>query len=125
MRVNRTTRFAPVRGDDGHDRSFITRDFNRGSGKENGTIPFYRRFFDRINKIIKIQNLQSRMHSVYTKFTRIRHLVYIKNTLSEQSVYTRFTPGLQSVNTEYTLNEQAVHRPIRPPLCGIVFLRGL
>jgi hypothetical protein len=33
-------RFAPVRGDDGHDRSFITRDFNRVWGKENGTIPF-------------------------------------------------------------------------------------
>jgi hypothetical protein len=37
--------FALVRGDDGHDRSFITRDFNRGSGKENGTIPFYAIFF--------------------------------------------------------------------------------
>ena len=32
--------FAPVRGDNGHDRSFITRDYNRGRGKENGTIPF-------------------------------------------------------------------------------------
>jgi hypothetical protein len=32
--------FAPVRGDDGNDRSFITRDFNRGWGKENGIIPF-------------------------------------------------------------------------------------
>ena len=42
--------FVPVRGDNGIDRSFITRDFNRGWGKENGTIPFYRRFFDRINK---------------------------------------------------------------------------
>jgi hypothetical protein len=31
---------APARGDDGHDRSFITRDFNRGEGNENGTIPF-------------------------------------------------------------------------------------
>jgi hypothetical protein len=82
-----------VRGDDGHDRSFITRDFNRGSGKENGTIPFYRRFFDRINKIIKIQNLQVRMHSVYTK-----------NTLSEQSVYTKFT-----------LSEQVVRQPILLP----------
>ena len=37
--------FALVRGDDGNDRSFITRDFNRGSGKENGTIPFYAIFF--------------------------------------------------------------------------------
>jgi hypothetical protein len=32
--------FAPARGDDGHDRSFIIRDFNRGEGNENGTIPF-------------------------------------------------------------------------------------
>jgi hypothetical protein len=32
--------FAPVRDDDGPDRSFITRDFNRVLGKENGTIPF-------------------------------------------------------------------------------------
>jgi hypothetical protein len=30
---------------------FITRDFNRGWGKENGTIPFYRRFFDRITSV--------------------------------------------------------------------------
>jgi hypothetical protein len=36
---------------------FITRDLNRGRGKENGTIPFYRRFFDGIIKIIKIQKL--------------------------------------------------------------------
>jgi hypothetical protein len=27
-------------GGDGHDRSFITRDFKRVWGKENGTIPF-------------------------------------------------------------------------------------
>jgi hypothetical protein len=27
-------------GDDGNDRSFITGDFSRGRGKENGTIPF-------------------------------------------------------------------------------------
>jgi hypothetical protein len=38
--------FAPVKGDDGNDRSFITRDFNGVRGKENGTIPFYRRFSD-------------------------------------------------------------------------------
>jgi hypothetical protein len=44
--IGRTVRFVPVRGDDGHDRSFITRDFNRARGKENGTIPFYRRFSD-------------------------------------------------------------------------------
>ena len=41
-------RFAPVRGDDGGDCSFITRDFNRVSGKENGTIPFYRRFLNKV-----------------------------------------------------------------------------
>ena len=40
MCANRAARFAPVRGDDGHDRSFITRDFNKVWGKENGTIPF-------------------------------------------------------------------------------------
>ena len=39
--------------------SFITRDFNRGWGKENGTIPFYRRFFDSINRI---QNLREVVH---------------------------------------------------------------
>jgi hypothetical protein len=33
-------RCAPVRGDNGSDRSLITRDFNKVSGKENGTIPF-------------------------------------------------------------------------------------
>jgi hypothetical protein len=44
------TRFAPVWGDDGNDRSFITRDFNRGSGKENGTIPFYATFFEIISE---------------------------------------------------------------------------
>jgi hypothetical protein len=27
--IGRAVRFASVRGDDGHDRSFITRDFNR------------------------------------------------------------------------------------------------
>ena len=27
--IGRVVRFTPVRGDDGHDRSFITRDFNR------------------------------------------------------------------------------------------------
>jgi hypothetical protein len=43
--------FAPARGDDGHDRSFITRDFNRGCGKENGTIPFYRRFLRELTKL--------------------------------------------------------------------------
>ena len=32
--------FAPVRGDDGNNRSFITRNFNRVGRKENGTIPF-------------------------------------------------------------------------------------
>jgi hypothetical protein len=32
--------FRRGRGGDGHDRSFITREFNRGWGKENGTIPF-------------------------------------------------------------------------------------
>jgi hypothetical protein len=40
--------FAPVRGDDGNDRSFITRDFNRGLRKENGTIPFYGRFLKKV-----------------------------------------------------------------------------
>jgi hypothetical protein len=74
--------FAPVRGDDGHDRSFITRDFNRGGGKENGTIPFYRRFFDRINKIIEIQNLRACKHSVYTKFTASLHESDTDHTLS-------------------------------------------
>ena len=49
--------FALVRGNDGHDRSFITREFNGVALKENGTIPFYRRFFD---GIIKIQKLQAR-----------------------------------------------------------------
>jgi hypothetical protein len=37
------TPFLPIcssKGADGSDRSFITRDFNRGCGKENGTIPF-------------------------------------------------------------------------------------
>jgi hypothetical protein len=38
--IGRAARFAPVKGDDGNDRSFITRDFNRAWGKENGTIPF-------------------------------------------------------------------------------------
>jgi hypothetical protein len=42
--------FTPERGDDGNDRSFITRDFNRGWGKENGTIPFYGRFSDDITR---------------------------------------------------------------------------
>ena len=37
--VGSVSGFAPVRGDDGIDLSFITRDFNRGWGKENGTIP--------------------------------------------------------------------------------------
>ena len=36
--------FASARGDDGNDLLFITRDFNRGLRKENGTIPFYGRF---------------------------------------------------------------------------------
>jgi hypothetical protein len=31
---------ASRRGDDGNNHSLITRDFNKGSGKENGTIPF-------------------------------------------------------------------------------------
>ena len=59
IRDGSVARFGPVRGDDGHDHSFITRDFNRGCGKENGTIPFYHRFFDRINTIIKMQNYRS------------------------------------------------------------------
>ena len=42
--VGRMVRFAPARGDDGNDLLFITRDFNRGLRKENGTIPFYGRF---------------------------------------------------------------------------------
>jgi hypothetical protein len=43
--------FAPVSGDDGHDRSFITREYDSSGLKENGTIPFYRRFFDRITEL--------------------------------------------------------------------------
>jgi hypothetical protein len=39
----------------------ITREYDRSDLKENGTIPFYRRFFDRINKI---QKLQARIHSM-------------------------------------------------------------
>jgi hypothetical protein len=31
--LRRDRGFAPVRGDDGNDRSFITRDFNSGLGK--------------------------------------------------------------------------------------------
>ena len=54
---------------------FITRDFNRGWGKENGTIPFYRRFFDRINKIIKTQNEQARIHRALPAFADADHFV--------------------------------------------------
>jgi hypothetical protein len=39
-KVGRAVRFAPVRGGNGNDCSFITRDFNWVWGKENGTIPF-------------------------------------------------------------------------------------
>jgi len=34
--------------DDGNGRSFITRDFNRGLGKENGTIPFSGSFLKKV-----------------------------------------------------------------------------
>jgi hypothetical protein len=47
-KAGRAVRFAPVRGDDGDDRSFITRDFNGDWGKENGTIPFYRIFLKKV-----------------------------------------------------------------------------
>ena len=39
---------ASARGDDGNDLLFITRDFNRGLRKENGTIPFYGRFLKKV-----------------------------------------------------------------------------
>ena len=71
--------FAPARGDDGHDRSFITRDFNGVGGKENGTIPFYRRFFD---GIIKIQKLQARIYSVNRRSTlRGKYLKIFENKM--------------------------------------------
>jgi hypothetical protein len=37
--------FAPVRGDDNNNCIFITREYDSFGLKENGTIPFYRRFF--------------------------------------------------------------------------------
>jgi hypothetical protein len=44
--------------------SFITREYDSSDLKENGTIPFSARFFDRINKN---QKLQARIQSVYTE----------------------------------------------------------
>jgi hypothetical protein len=38
----------------GNDRCFITRDFNRGSGKENGTIPFYPIFLTELTKLSEL-----------------------------------------------------------------------
>ena len=95
----RWARFAPARGDDNNNCIFITREYDSFGLKENGTIPFYRRFFDRINKIIKIQNLPARTHSVYSKFTRIRH-----------GSYTQFTPKIHSVNSRFTRSIHSVNR---------------
>ena len=107
------------------DRSFITRDFSRLRGKENGTIPFYRRFFDKINKILKAEFRSQKpgvrmaqftriIHPVYSGFTRIIHSVYTKNTLGEQPVYTENTPSAHSVHTECTLKIHPVHTPRTP-----------
>jgi hypothetical protein len=51
MRTNMATRFAPVWGNDGNNCIFITREYDSFGLKENGTIPFYRRFFDRITSV--------------------------------------------------------------------------
>jgi hypothetical protein len=57
--------------------------------KKTGPSRFRPLFFDRIYKMIKIQNLPARIHSVYTKFTASLHESDTDYTLSLHQKYTQ------------------------------------